>query len=71
MLAATGYDLLKNASAFSSADFGNLAVGFVASFAVAYVTVKFFLRFVQTHDFTAFGYYRIIVAALIFLWVFA
>jgi len=69
-LAATGYDLLQSAGSFSFAQFDLLAVGFVAAFVAAILTVKYFLAYVKNHDFTAFGIYRIIVAilfALLFL----
>lgn len=69
MAAATGFDLWKNASAFSTDDFGVLAVGFVISFLVAWVAVKSFLRFVRSHSFEVFGWYRMVVALLFFLFV--
>jgi undecaprenyl-diphosphatase len=65
MAAATGLDLLKSYSAFTSADVGMLAIGFVVSFVVALVVIKWFLAWVRTHSFAAFGWYRV-VAALVF-----
>ncbi|MFZ2763885.1 MAG: undecaprenyl-diphosphatase UppP [Minisyncoccia bacterium] len=62
MAAATGLDLVKSAGQFSSADFTNLGVGFVVSFAMATVSIKFLLKFIQNHNFTSFGIYRIILA---------
>jgi len=67
MAAATGYDLLKNASRFSFDQMGFLAVGFVVSFVVALLSIKFLLRYIQTHTFILFGVYRIVLAVL---WVF-
>ncbi len=67
MLAATGYDLLKNASSFSSDQFSLLAVGFVTSFIVALVAIRFLIRFIQTHTFAPFGIYRIVVAVLFWM----
>ncbi len=66
MLAATAYDLLKSGSAFSMDQMGFLAVGFVSSFVVALLSIKFLLSFIQTHTFIAFGIYRI---AFVALWV--
>jgi undecaprenyl-diphosphatase len=43
MLAATGLDLVKNASSFSAAQSGSLATGFLASFLVAMASIKFLL----------------------------
>ncbi len=62
MVAATGLDLIKSSSEFNSSDFGLLAVGFVVSFLVALITIKFLLNFIRNHTFTGFGVYRILVA---------
>jgi len=62
MAAATGLDLIKNASSFSSDQFGILGVGLIVSFVVAVLAIKFLLRFIQNHTFTGFGIYRIILA---------
>jgi undecaprenyl-diphosphatase len=71
MLAATGLDLdlAKNASSFSAGQSGALAVGFVASFIVAMLSIKFLLSYVRTRTFIAFGVYRIAAAVLFFLLV--
>ncbi len=70
MLAATGLDLLKSGYSFSNNQFGLLSIGFVISFIVAMLAIKFFLKFVRTNNFTGFGIYRIlagIVFALLLL----
>lgn len=64
MAAATGLDLLKNASSFSANEALVLAVGFVSSYIVAIAAIKWLLRYVRTHSFFAFGAYRIVVAVL-------
>ncbi|MFA6354622.1 MAG: undecaprenyl-diphosphate phosphatase [Candidatus Paceibacterota bacterium] len=69
MAAATGLDLVKNANSFSSSQFSILAVGFVASFIVAILSVKLLLRFIQKHNFTSFGVYRILIAIAFWLLV--
>src|SRR5262245_46322100 len=51
MLAATLYDLYKNAATFAPQEFGVLAAGFTASFLVAIVAVKFLLAYVRTNTF--------------------
>jgi len=70
MLAATGLDLIKNASSFSTDQIGVLSVGFVVSFVVALLSIKFLLRYVRNHSFIAFGVYRIVLAALFWLVIF-
>jgi undecaprenyl-diphosphatase len=62
MLAATGYDLYKNAASFAPQELGVLAAGFIASFVVALVSIKFLLAFIRTRTFIPFGIYRIVVA---------
>jgi len=66
MLAATAYDLLKSGAAFTADQMGFLAVGFVSSFVVALLSIKFLLSFIQTHTFIPFGIYRI---AFVAIWV--
>jgi undecaprenyl-diphosphatase len=67
MLAVTGYDLLKNAAAFSIGGIDMVAVGFVVSFVAAIASIKLLLRYIQRHSFSPFGVYRIAVA--IVFWV--
>jgi undecaprenyl-diphosphatase len=67
MLAATGYDLLKNGFAFSADQFGLLSLGFIVSFLVAILAIKFLLRYIEQHDFKSFGVYRIIVGLILLL----
>jgi len=69
MIAATGYDLYKSASLFSSTDFGFLAIGFALSFVFAAISVKFLISYVANHDFRLFGVYRIVLALLFWLLV--
>jgi undecaprenyl-diphosphatase len=68
MLAATGFDFLKSYKLFNASQFTTLGVGFVLSFATAVIAIKFLTNFIKKHDFTLFGVYRIILAAL--YWIF-
>lgn len=67
MAAATGLDLFKTSAAFSGQEWLLLATGFIVSTLVALVTVKWLLRFIAHHNFTIFGWYRILLAAAYFL----
>lgn len=69
MLAATGYDLLQNFASFSLAQVDWLFIGFASAFVFALISVKFLLKYIQQHDFTWFGVYRIVLA-LVFLFLF-
>lgn len=62
MLAAAALDLAKNACTFSAGQAVFLLAGFVTSFIVALLAVKFLLAFIQKHSFIAFGVYRIALA---------
>ncbi len=66
MFAATGYEYLKTRGAGGEEDWNALAVGFVVSGIVAFIVVRWLLRYVQTHRFTVFAWYRIALGALLF-----
>lgn len=59
LIGATIYELYKERALLSSADLEMWAVGFVASFVSAFVCVRWLLRYISTHDFTIFAWYRI------------
>lgn len=67
MLAATGLDLMKNASQFSAAQLNFLSIGFIVSFFSALLGVKFLLTFIKHHSFVSFGIYRILLALAFWL----
>ncbi len=69
MLAATGLDLARNASLFSLDQIGLLTVGFLTSFAVALISIKFLLFYIRDHNFIPFGAYRIILAVCFWFWL--
>jgi undecaprenyl-diphosphatase len=64
MLAATLLDLYKNTNAFTQDQFVFLGVGFVTSFIVAILAIKFLISFIKKHSFISFGVYRILIALL-------
>ena len=69
MLAATTFDLFKSNFIFTPSEYNLLAIGFVGSFIVATITVKFFLHLIESHTFVSFGIYRIALAVLFWLFV--
>lgn len=73
MLAASGYKLLKNHEMlFShSENIKTLVIGNIAAFLVALIAIKFFISFLQKHGFKVFGYYRILVGAVLLAMYFA
>ena len=67
MFAATGLDLVKSGWAFSGSEWLLLGVGFVGSLITAWLSVKFFIAFIKSHNFFWFGLYRVGMAAIFFL----
>lgn len=59
LIAATVYELYKERALLSSDDLGMWAAGFVASFVSAFLCVRWLLRYISSHDFTVFAWYRI------------
>jgi undecaprenyl-diphosphatase len=83
MLAATGYDLLKeihpSKAALAAGEAAAhvtmtgerwivLAIGFAVSFIVAFGVVEWFLMWVRKHGFTVFAIYRIVIGTLLLIW---
>lgn len=65
MSAVTAHDLLKHYHEFSDANLTTLAIGFIVSFIVAYLTIKLFLKFLENFTFVAFGVYRILFGIIL------
>lgn len=59
LIAAGAYDMLKNRALFSLDDVPTLGVGLVAAFVSAFLCVRWLLRYIASHDFTLFAWYRI------------
>lgn len=70
MLAASGYDLLRSGSAFTPGDWDILALGFITSAVFAWLSVRWLLRFIESHSWTGFGWYRIALAAILGMMLF-
>ena len=65
MFAATFYDLAKNREHLESGDGLWLGIAFVISFLVAWASVRWLLKFVSTHDFKPFAWYRLVFGVLV------
>ncbi len=59
LFAATAYQLWKERALLNAGDIGMWAVGFVAAFVSAFLCVRWLLRYISTHDFSLFAWYRI------------
>ena len=65
LFGATIYSLYKDRALLSADDIGMWAVGFVAAFISAFLCVRWLLRFISTHDFTIFVWYRLVFGVLV------
>ncbi|PIR80221.1 MAG: undecaprenyl-diphosphatase [Candidatus Levybacteria bacterium CG10_big_fil_rev_8_21_14_0_10_35_13] len=68
MLAASTLDIIKSNFSYSLSEWSVLATGFIGSFIVALIVIKWFLNYIKTHTFIPFAIYRIVVA-LIFWYI--
>ncbi len=59
LFAATAYQLWQERALLNPDDLGMWAVGFVSAFISAFFCVRWLLRYISTHDFTVFAWYRI------------
>src|SRR3546814_12023999 len=71
MFAASGYETLKlmKTPAFAHENWTEFWIGFVVSAVVAFIAVKWLLRYVRSHRFTIFAWYRIVFGTALFLWL--
>jgi undecaprenyl-diphosphatase len=67
LVAAGGYDFLKHRALFSAQHLAPLAVGLVVSFISAFVVIRWLIRYVATHDFRPFAWYRIVFGVVVLL----
>ena len=73
MLGASLLKLVKFGLAFTGAEIFTLVFGMIVAFAVSVLAIKFLMGYIKKHDFTAFGWYRIIlgIILIIFFGIFA
>jgi undecaprenyl-diphosphatase len=59
LVAAGAYDFWKNRALFAASDFPLFTAGFAAAFVSAFLCVRWLIRYVASHDFRPFAWYRI------------
>lgn len=64
---ATLAELVLSLDELNSDDLALLLIGAVVSGIVAYITIRWLLRYIATHSFVPFGIYRIVVGILILI----
>lgn len=70
MVGASGFKILKfllKGGSFTLNEIWALLLGMAVAFAVSMLTIKLLMNFVKKHDFKPFGWYRIVLGALLIL----
>ena len=67
LMAAGAYDFWKHRALFSASDVPLFSVGFAAAFVSAFLCVRWLIRYVATHDFRPFAWYRIAFGVVVLL----
>lgn len=68
MFGASLLKLLKFGLAFTANELIILVVGVLVAFVVSILAIKFLVGYIKKHDFKAFGWYRIILGALVLVY---
>ncbi len=68
MFGASALKLVKFGFDFSSMELAILAVGLISAFIVSILAIKFLMSYIKKHDFTVFGWYRIVLGAAVILY---
>jgi undecaprenyl-diphosphatase len=65
LLGATFYSLYKERALLSVADLPLFGIGTISAFVSAFLCVRWLLRYISTHDFTVFAWYRIVFGLVV------
>lgn len=68
MFGASALKIVKYGFHFSSTELVLLFFGLVVAFLVSIAAIKFLMSYIKKHDFKAFGWYRIILGAIVILY---
>lgn len=68
MLGMSALKLLQHGLNFSGRELAILALGMVTAFLVSMAVIRMILRYIKTHSFKVFGWYRIALGALVLLY---
>ena len=64
---ATLYNLYKERALLNADDIGMWIVGFISAFVSAFLCVRWLLRYISSHDFVPFAWYRIVFGIVVLL----
>ena len=67
MCGASLLRILKHGLSFTGEQWFILLFGMLVSFVVAVLTIRYLMTYIRKHDFTVFGYYRIVLGVIVLL----
>jgi undecaprenyl-diphosphatase len=70
MFGASLLKLIKFGFAFTTAEAAALILGMIAAFVVSIIAIRFLMGYIKKHDFTVFGWYRIVLGILVLVMMF-
>lgn len=68
MFGASLLKMVKFGFAYTGMEIATLLTGMIVAFVVSIFAIKFLMGYIKKHDFKAFGYYRIVLGALVLLY---
>lgn len=69
MFGASALKLFKFGLAFTPMQVFLLLLGMLVSFGVSIIAIKFLMKYIRNNDFKVFGYYRIVLGIIVFLYL--
>lgn len=68
MAGLSAYKMLKFGFSFTETELMVLIIGMITAFAVSMAVIKFLMSYIRKHDFKVFGWYRIVLGAVVILY---
>ena len=68
MFGGSAIKILKYSGGFNSAEVALLAIGMIVAFVLSIIAIKFLMKYIRNNDFKVFGYYRIVLGIIVFLY---
>ena len=68
MFGASALKLVKFGFAFTGGELAALILGVISAFVVSMAVIRFLMAFVKRHDFQVFGWYRIVLGAVVLVY---
>lgn len=65
MVGASAFKLMKFGFEFTGEELFALGLGMIVAFVVSIIAIKFLMSYIKRNDFTAFGWYRIVLGVLV------